>query len=493
MAAVNREPELERPAVRAAAVVAVAAACLALFSLSRPGLLLGITPDVSAWFGGSVRLVHGAIPYRDFGFTQPPGFVLLSSPLGLLSEAVGTRDALAVLRMCTPLLAAANVLLMGRLTRHLGAPATTVGCAVVAFFPAELYALRGPQLEPVEILFCLMGAALVFEGAGVAGSRRLGLGGVAFGFAAVVKLPALLPALIAAGLCAAVRGRRAFPFATGAVLGFAVPALPFLLLAPPAFVRDVVGTQLGRIPASGRAPLETRLADLSGASGVGVSGAAAVAWASLLVAFVLVAFLVRRRRLNPLEWFAVCSTVAVAAAQLLPARYLPHYAAFIAPFLGLLLAVSTARVVAALRAAKLNHGTALGVAAAAAAALLGTQAWAIHAEAAPDLAPAVDAVIPPGGCALSDSPALLFTSNRFVSVRRGCNDVTDPEGATLALGTGTPAAAAMWRDAFSHADYVVTSRAIGAWPLLANSSVPAYASRHFRLVGSAGLFAYVRR
>ncbi len=44
------------------------------FQLSRPGHLSGFTQyDDGVYFGNAVRLVHGAIAYRDFATVQPPG------------------------------------------------------------------------------------------------------------------------------------------------------------------------------------------------------------------------------------------------------------------------------------------------------------------------------------------------------------------------------------------------------------------------------------
>jgi len=176
------------PAIIAAA--AVLAAGITLYGLSRPGFLFGITPDISVWIGASVRLIHGAVPYRDFDLIQPPGFTLLASPFAALSEWVGTRDALAVLRLCTPLLAAGSVVLMGRLIRHRGRSALVVACGVMAFFPAELYALRSGLLESVVDFFCLAALVLIFdEDSFVASRRRLFLGGIVFGIAGLVKSP----------------------------------------------------------------------------------------------------------------------------------------------------------------------------------------------------------------------------------------------------------------------------------------------------------------
>jgi hypothetical protein len=57
--------------VAASAVLALA---LRPFPLSRPGHLSGFTQyDDGVYFGNAVRLVQGAIAYRDFAMVQPPG------------------------------------------------------------------------------------------------------------------------------------------------------------------------------------------------------------------------------------------------------------------------------------------------------------------------------------------------------------------------------------------------------------------------------------
>src|SRR4029077_13080554 len=120
--------ESDRSSTVIVRVIAVVAAGITFYQLNRPGFLFGITPDIAAWLGGSVRLVHGSMPYRDFDLVQPPGFPLLVSPLAFLSEWIGTRDARAVLRLCTPFLAAASVLLIGKVVRQHGRLAVIVAC-----------------------------------------------------------------------------------------------------------------------------------------------------------------------------------------------------------------------------------------------------------------------------------------------------------------------------------------------------------------------------
>ena len=486
------EGRTDRWSGRIVAALAVIAAGLTLFQVTRPGLLFGLTPDVSVYAGAAVRLLHGAVPYRDFVFVQPPAIVVLTTPFALLAQSIGTRDALAVLRLLTPLLAAGNVLLMGRLVRHRGAAATLVACTVMACYPAELYAIRGPQLEPIVDLLCLAGAALLFAGDRLAGHRRRVAGGVAFGVATAVKLPALIPIAVIAILCVPSWRRRVPWFGAGVAAGFAVISLPFIALAPAAFWQDAMTTQLARIPSAGRASLTVRLGELTGLSEVNATGWILAATVIALAGFIVAAFALGRRRrpITPLEWFALASVVAVAAAQLAPAQYYPQYAALLAPFLGLAFGLAVGRV------AELADGRAVGlvtgVTALACVVLLSAQGWYVRGERVPDTASEVTAVVPAGACTLSNSPVYLFTADRFQARAPGCTTMTDPAGTLLALGQGA-AAAPTWRAAFAHVDYVVTDVAIARWPLPAAAGVPGYVARNFTLVRSGGLLVYVRR
>jgi len=463
---------------------AVVAAAVTLYQLSRPGSLFGATADIAVYLGGSIRLVHGALPYRDFVYVEPPGFVLLATPFAFLSELTGSRDALAVLRLCTPVVAVMSVVLAGCLVRHRGVAATSIACGVMALFPAELYALHSVLLEPVLDLCWLCGAALVFQGDSFATPRRLALGGAVFGFAVSVKLSALIPIFVVLMLCLPQLRRRAIPFAGGVVVGGAVPALPFLVAAPAALYRDVVTTQLGRIPATGRIPVPTRLGDITGASAFASGDAVAIAVAIALSVFVAAAFGLSRRRPTPLEWFALGSTFALAVAQLAPAQYYPHYAAVMAPFLAILLALALAR----LRGGHAN-ALSLAIAAACVAALLINQVSHLRGESTPDVAAAVDAVIPAGACAVSDAPRNLVTADRFVASAPGCTAMTDPAGTILALDASAEASS-VWQAVFERVDYVVTDTPIRAWAVPAGAS--AYVANHFRLVRSGGLLVYVR-
>jgi alpha-1,2-mannosyltransferase len=468
------------------AAVAVVAAGLTLYQLSRPGLLFGVTEyDDGVYFGSSVRLVNGAVPYRDFVLVHPPGFELLASPVALLSRLIGTRDALAVLRLFMPLVAAANVVLVGMLVSHRGRLATLAAAGLMAVFPAEVNATHTVLLEPLLDVFCLLGAVLVFDGDTFARGLRLLAGGAAFGFAGTIKAWALIPVLVVAVLCLPAIRTRLVPFLGGVVAGFAVPTLPFFIAAPGAFYRDVVATQLSRIGGSGRIGLSSRLVDLTGTTSV-AGGAVAIAAVVVLIGLVVAAFVLSRRRPATLEWFAISSTVAVAALLLAPAEFYGHYAAFFAPFAAVVVGVSLGRLVG-----RRPPRAVMAMAAIALTALAANQIHVVAAESARDVSLAVDAVIPAGGCALSDSASNLITADRFVSSRPGCPVMADAYGTTIVNGGRTAAAVDVWQRAFAQADYVVLySMRNGRIPLVA--SLRTDLADQFRLVQSGGLLIFVR-
>ncbi|HEY6469322.1 MAG TPA: glycosyltransferase 87 family protein [Candidatus Dormibacteraeota bacterium] len=470
------------------AVTAVLAAGITAYQLTRPGFLFGITPDISAWLGGSIRLVHGALPYRDFDLVQPPGFTLLASPFAFLSEWVGTRDALAVLRLCTPLLSAGSVLLIGMVIRHRGRAATIVACGVMAFYPAEVYALHSGLLESVVDFFCVAGLALVFDGDGFSLSRRrILLGGVAFGIACCVKAPAVVPVFVVGVLCLSQLRQRLVPFVGGTIAGFAIPTLPFFVLAPGAFIRDVVSPLLS-IPNPYRVPDASRLSAITGTAAFGGGDDVAILATVVIVVIVIAAFVLPPRRPAPLEWFAIAATALGVVAQLGPSYYFENYAAFMAPLLALLLAIAVARLIDVR-----SPRTAVVLATAVIGLVFVNQLWVMHASQVPDIAGVVDAVVPAGSCTLSDAPSKLVTTNRFVATDPGtCNDMIDPEGATLAFGFRSAGAQHLWTVEVEHADYLVTSTPFAHWDIPPGPALNAYVATNFRLIQSGGLLFYVR-
>jgi hypothetical protein len=467
------------------ALCALVAAALDALQLGRPGYLLGGTPDISVYLGAAIRLVHGALPYRDFVLVQPPGSTLLLSPAALLSELVGTRWALAMVRLGTILVAAANVVLVGRLVSHRGRLQTLVACGVMAILPAELYALDAGLLEPLVDLFCLLGAAIVFEGGALSPSwRRWLIGGAAVGFGVAVKLPAAVPALVLGAACLPDARRRLAPFVGGVVAGFVLPSVAFIAAAPGSFFRDVVGSQLGRLPDASRASAATRLAGMT----LGGGGNVAVAITLALFAVAVLGLAVRGRRRDASEWFAIASALLVVGVQFVPSQYYPQYAALLAPFLAMSLATAVDRLAALLRRPVLV----LAAVTAFLAVVLAGQVVAIAASSVSDPAAAVDAVVPPGACTLSNGPRVLVPSDRFVSTGPGCTEMVDPFGTMLTFAGDPGTGVAAFRAAISHANYLVLTSSVAGWLSGPYTPLQTVVSGDFHLVRSGDLWIYVR-
>jgi alpha-1,2-mannosyltransferase len=501
-------------------VYGVIAACTALalflrlFQLSRPGYLLGVTEyDDGALFGNAVRLVNGAIPYRDFAVVQPPGSIVLIAPVALLSKVTGTAWALAIARILTVAADSACVALLGLLVRHRGALAAGVACGVYAVYPDALAASHTFLLEPWLNLFCLIAALLVFDGDQMAGNRRLVWGGVAFGFAVTVKLWAAIPLAIIALLLAR-RPRRIVLLAAGAAAGLIVPVLPFLAAAPVQLIKDTISSQAIKTDQHGLLPLLElagrwpRLNDLAGMSvfpalpardGAFVLLIAAVA---VLAGYMVVCVVVGRLP-APLDWYALIGAVAVILMFLWPGLYYPHYGAFEGPFLALALAL--ALPIGLLRPAQGGAHLMAAVAAGMMAAVLiaGAGLWQFGQMAhlkptkTPSVVATLDRLIPPGSCVVTNDVSFTIAANRFVSNVAGCPSVVDSYGTFLAMTDGRTGAAkpwvirsvAMaWQTWFARADYVwlVSGDLKGEIPW--THPLYSYFVSHFRLVGLVSRF-----
>ncbi|MBV9838359.1 MAG: DUF2029 domain-containing protein, partial [Solirubrobacterales bacterium] len=258
---------------------------LRLYQLARPGYLFGVTDyDDGVDFGSAVRLVSGAVPYRDFALVQPPGITVLMAPVALLAKASGTQTAFAVARILTACAGAASVLLGGLLVRHRGLLATTVACGVLAVFPAGIVAAHTVLLEPWLVFFCLLGALAAFDRDQLATrTSRLFWGGAAFGVAGAIKVWAIFPVLVILALCWRLRGRRAASvYLGGVVAASGLVVLPFVALAPTAFYHSVIVAQLSRVDVS-RIAIWSRLTSLTGLDNFHALGKGAVLLVALAI------------------------------------------------------------------------------------------------------------------------------------------------------------------------------------------------------------------
>jgi Glycosyltransferase family 87 len=473
---------------------------LRLYDLSRPGFLLGINEyDEGTDFGSAIRLVHGALPYRDFIMVQPPGITLLMFPVALATRVMGTDPGMAVARVVTALASAAAVPLAGLLTRHRGLFAALVTCGVLAIFPDSILAARTVLLEPWLVLFCLLGTLALFDGDQVASStRRLLLGGVFFGFAGAVKVWAILPVVVILVLTAR-RPRQAAVYAAGVALGFCVPVLPFALSAPTTFYRSVIAAQLFRNDIV-RTSQGYRLQQMLGLAHFPQLTTPALVIICIVAVLLISAVTVLGSRLahSPppaLDWFAIGTCALVVAAFLWPTDFYYHYAAFLAPFLALVLALPASRLLAALPACSrarlrwLRRATMMT----AAATIVVLMVFQVIVEShnytsvPPTEIAAAQRLIPRGACVATDQASYTIAIDRFVSTVPQCSLMIDGLGTAYALSNGrnpqtgaggSPTVEAAWMSAFRAAKYAwLTTEAYRRIPW--TPRLAAYFDSHF--------------
>ena len=175
-------------------LLTVLALGIRLFTLTRTGFLTGVAEyDDGVYLGGAIRLTQGALPYRDFAFVQPPGMLLLMTPVAVVARMAGTTAALAFARLLTVFASTACVPLAGSMVRHRGTLVATVTCGILAVYPDDIAAAHTLLLEPWMNLFCLVAASAAFSNGMLARPARLAWAGVALGVASAVKFWAVVP------------------------------------------------------------------------------------------------------------------------------------------------------------------------------------------------------------------------------------------------------------------------------------------------------------
>jgi hypothetical protein len=509
------------------AVTVLAFALRLYYQYTRPGFLLGVTEyDDGPYFGSAVRLVHGSMPYRDFVLVQPPGITLLMTPAALLTYLTGTGWGLALGRVLTLLAGTGTVILAGLLVRHRGPLAVLLTCGVLAVYSDGVAASHTVLVEPWLVLFCLAGAVTVFDGDRItASTKRLAWGGVAFGFAGAVEGWAIVPVLVLTALLLP-QWRRAAVFAGGVAAGFLIPVLPFAIAAPSQIYRSLITAQVGYRAGATRVGLMDRLRNMIGLPyALGWSQTLVLAAVLALIIFLIVtqasAVVVAHKPLATLDWFATVSAVLIVAMFLWPPQFHYHFTEFLAPFLALILALPVSRLVSggdgddgltpvwprtAPQQARRRLGLAIAGVAALAIAVVALFQFTFESGVPRVIGPipaAIDRIIPPGACVLTDQVSVTLAANRFVSSVPGCPRMVDSLGTTLALSNGLKpqtgagnvlAVNAAWYQAFSHAQYVILT-ATNTRRIPWTTQLQAYLGSHFTQVYESPrrLIVYVRK
>lgn len=482
---------------------------LRLWQFTRSGSLTGIVEyDDGPYVGSTILLTHGILPYRDYIFVQPPGIMVILAPVAFLARFgwITTASVMGAGRVLTALASGAGVAVLGLLIRHRGVAAVTIGCGLLAVYTGSIQAAHTVLLEPWLALLCLLGAVTVFDGDRFAGNRRLLWGGVIFGFAGAVEVWAILPVLILAALCIR-QLRRAGRFVAGVAAGFLVTVLPFVLQSPSGFYLGVITAQVGHRAHAIRVSPLYRFREMAGLEWVYNWSE----WATIVVALgivvlvigaVIVASLLVERWPPALDWFVLAMTAGSIAMFMSPSQFLYHFMGFLGPFLAASIALPLARcadglmrwlpisevnwpqgILTVLVVPIIGSFVALQVLA-----LSGRPAYLV-------LSPAIQRLVPPGACLLSDTGPPLTMTDRLISREPGCVTLLDSMGADLALSGGlkpdtggwrSTALQGMWSDAFKHAQFVLLK--YGENPRVAwTPSLGAYFRQHFTAIFRQGV------
>ncbi len=108
---------------------------------------------------------------------------------------------------------------------------------------------------------------------------------------------------------------------------------------------------------------------------------------------------------------------------------------------------------------------------------------------------AVQRIVHPGACVLSDQASFLIAANRFYSDTPGCSQLVDAIGTDYALGHGRdassgaarfPAVNAYWTSAFRHARYVWLSVRFNKRRIAWTPALRSYFRDHFTRVYQDG-------
>jgi alpha-1,2-mannosyltransferase len=527
-------------AILAATALALA---LRLFLVTRPGFLTSGTVeyDDGVYLGAALRLLHGALPYKDYAFVQPPGIVVVALPGAVVGSLTSQAAGLAAARVLSVLASTACVPLAGRLLRHRGALACAVTAGLLAVYPADVLSARTLLLEPWMNLACLLAVNAAFREGRLASPRWLAWAGVAFGCAVAIKFWAAVPAAVLLAACLIARppaqtsrARRAGALVGGAVGGFAVLAGPFALADPAGFVRETVLDQVSRV--GSYTPLSLRLAHLTGlidvlgrdgkvaapgttthslfAMGAEASThTVAVGWpayaaAAVGIALIAAGYLRGPRQRTTLEWFALATAVLATAAIMGYSAFFYHYPDFPAPWLAIAAGAAAYSLGCLVQGAHPPGGRppvppegtrarlARRVMAAAVAvvilAIAGIEARELAPAHVPPSPPSVSALVPAGSCLVADQVSFAIAADRLAAPSPGCPDLIDSLAATLALSGGVspqggagqaPRVVAGWEAIFGQARYVWLSGGAPAripW----TPALQSWFSGHFRLLAA---------
>jgi alpha-1,2-mannosyltransferase len=427
---VRGRPQL--PVAVLGSVIGVLALLARLLPMLRGRGIGGIPGyDDGVYFGAAENLVFGRLPYRDFAFLHPPGIIVVLSPFAELSRLTTDIRGFTAAQLAFICVGAANAVFVFLVARRNGPIAGVFAGTFYALWGPATFAERTTLLEPLVTLGLLVGLYCLGD-LRTTSPRRALLGGVALGLAASVKIWGVVP-LIALGLWLLVRAgpRRALLYLGGSVAAAVVVCGPFFVAAPGRMFRLVVLDQLGRTN-NGMSTIRRLLSISDVHLATRPVTTSSVSLTLLVVASVALLSLwlaVADPRARPWVSLLILHTAVLA----LTPSYYPHYAAFVAPVLALVMGAAAGHLAGLLH----EHAPRLRPVAAIAgvvvlAGVAGMSQRHVTGHRAPS--PALRQALSQARCVTGDSTANLIGTNVLGrDLRRGCPVVVDITGLTYTL------------------------------------------------------------
>ncbi|MBL8912794.1 MAG: glycosyltransferase family 39 protein [Archangium sp.] len=259
--------------------------------------------DEGVYFSAAAWMIDGALPWRDYVFVHPPGHLLFLVVTSVWTKgSLGIAGAFALSRWIAAIIGAINAFLVGRVvarTPNAPLPAGLIAAAMYATYPEVVQVERGPFMEPLLNLLCLVLVLLSIRQWKT--TRAMVLMGVVAGAALGVKLWAILWVLGVLLTLTTRRERITFSIATAVTATLIIA--PFALRNLGEFMQDALLFHLWR-PADGTLEATARLEQIVSVRHL----------ASPILALIAVVVLRRRSGVAGVAWVLTIASFFASAA-----------------------------------------------------------------------------------------------------------------------------------------------------------------------------------
>src|SRR4051812_5362680 len=119
--------------------------------------------DDGVYFGGSIALLEGALPYRDYLLLHPPGIVVALAPLAALGGVTSDPDAFAAARAVSMGVGATSAVLVALVAGRYDRTAGLVAGSIYALWSSASHGERTTDLHAVENALALLGLLVLSE------------------------------------------------------------------------------------------------------------------------------------------------------------------------------------------------------------------------------------------------------------------------------------------------------------------------------------------